>query len=57
MLWYATDSLRDVALIRPGFSRATFPLGEGFFGVVQTLEFDVAAGGDEGVADGGDAAL
>ena len=28
--WYTSDSVRKVALIRPGLSRATFPPGEGF---------------------------
>ena len=32
---YTTDSVREVALIRPGFGRATFPLGEGSANAVQ----------------------
>ena len=30
LVLYTTDSARQVALIRPGLSRATFPPGEGF---------------------------
>ena len=36
MGWDTADSVRDVALIRPGLSRATFPPGEGSANAVQT---------------------
>ena len=32
--WYTSDSVRKVALIRPGLSRATFPQGKALGGTV-----------------------